>query len=255
MAAFINWKQILMEHDVHGGNASEPVFIRGNMLVDNIMHLDGNLFQADILQPEGISSPMAIRDILLFQEEKVLQTVTIRWEDQWGLPNNGDKFFLMNVSDGEFSDHDYHVDGDTLPVPIRHKPTGPLRIFEMYAGGIGGWHGAVQLLRDHHDLLAQVIAIEMDARAVHNYAISHSATVIDGNHRMLPMDIFPQEEMTASFMQIFTPTRGFGQWLIGHQSWFLCQVLAPLGAMQHTKKALRFLPAFLWQNLWRQSNS
>eukprot|EP00438_Fugacium_kawagutii_P033514 Skav222489 [mRNA] locus=scaffold1835:132031:138099:- [translate_table: standard] len=175
-----------------------PAFVScegpGNILVNDTQRKEDGLIHCDLLKPHGMSTQAAISDLLIYEEETVLSQRTISWDPRWGLPEDGSRYYLMNVADGDFAPYDYKVDGDTLPVPVTTNNCGPIRILEMYAGGIGGWHGAATLLKDFHDLDAQVIGIEKDIHAVMSYSISHRATILDGYGGMLPIDALTQRD-------------------------------------------------------------
>eukprot|EP00438_Fugacium_kawagutii_P004223 Skav215955 [mRNA] locus=scaffold226:965212:969801:+ [translate_table: standard] len=194
MAALKIWQDILWSHDVHGGLGSRSMIFRGNILVNDTQRKEDGLIHCDLLKPHGMSTQAAISDLLIYEEETVLSQKTISWDPRWGLPEDGSRYFLMNVADGDFAPYDYMVDGDTLPVPVTTNNCGPIRILEMYAGGIGGWHGAATLLKDFHDFDAQVIGIEKDIHAVMSYSISHRATILDGYGGMLPIDALTQRD-------------------------------------------------------------
>ena len=157
---------------------------RGILLADNI-EASGCYLTARRLVPPGISSILCANDFMQCDEERALGTVSLLWDSNWNRPLPDEKTFSINAVDGHACHphfpkaFDFVIDHDTIVVPCVDKPTGPVRILELFAGGFGGWACALLLLK-HQGNPVQIVAIDHDLDACKTYAISHGAALVNG---------------------------------------------------------------------------
>eukprot|EP00438_Fugacium_kawagutii_P027555 Skav207074 [mRNA] locus=scaffold1909:297835:302331:+ [translate_table: standard] len=158
------------------------------MLVSGFRHVKDNIFTATILDAAGISTASTIRDFLLVAQDEPIEEVTFAWNTREEVPDESTKVFLWHAIDNFFGESDFIVDDhDTIVLHVPERcPTSdqPLRFLELFAGGIGGWASAVNLLRECCHQQIQVVALEHDIHCAFGYAISHHAVLIDGSQRI-----------------------------------------------------------------------
>lgn len=153
------------------------------MLLQNIKHTGRNTYEADLLEVAGMSSACAIKDFILLANDETKGKVTLTWACEQNIPKADEKFFILGAEDNFFGDTDFKVDARAVIVaapdeqPCKDKP---IKILEMFAGGIAGWKMATQMLKNQCQIPMQTIAIEVDVLCAQGFAIGHDATMVDG---------------------------------------------------------------------------
>eukprot|EP00438_Fugacium_kawagutii_P006932 Skav203598 [mRNA] locus=scaffold935:261424:266022:+ [translate_table: standard] len=176
------WEDTLWRYDFYGSPQCLPAFDRNNLLCSALEMTDSGLVKADLLCPAGQSTAATIKDVMILSADEKVDTVWLQWDSPEQIPS---KCFLLHAKDNFFGSTDFLVDQDTVVVPLHEReehPLMPLRVFEMFAGGIGGWHAALTILQRASPLHTQVIAIENDLEIAQAYSVTHDSHIIDGFH-------------------------------------------------------------------------
>eukprot|EP00438_Fugacium_kawagutii_P032100 Skav205703 [mRNA] locus=scaffold4631:39740:44161:- [translate_table: standard] len=131
--------------------------------------------------------PLFIPTDTYFQDEKIL------WEVNRPLPPKRTKLWMWGLQDrddlrGQMQMCLAFTDGSDWGIVPQTSSQRPLRVVEMFAGGFGGWHGALQFIGENAAFDHQTVAIDYDADAIKSFAITHHTmfipptTCIDHNH-------------------------------------------------------------------------
>ena len=166
---------------------------RGILLVDNLQTMGSNVFARQLV-PAGISSMLCAKDFMQSEKEHELCKISLLWDSKWNKPLEHEKTYLVNAIDVHSchfrfpSAFDFVIDEKTVVVPCIDKPTGPIRVLELFAGGYGGWANALRVLKQQGNP-AQIVALDHDLEACKNYAISHNAVLVNGM-RVLDTNLF-----------------------------------------------------------------
>lgn len=190
--------ELLQEFEIYGKGRSDLFQSRHNIVLDDISTEDlmfGTIMTGIPIMAEGATKdmfqagffPIGADQTLSIHRNNVL--LTMGTDD---IPTTG-KVLLWNVRDGfeEIFPHPIHwiCDADTMVIPLESRGTQHVKVFEMFAGGYGGWVSSFKYLRSQQRLQCQVIGIEDDFETALAYSVNHSATLVDGLHA-LPRGIF-----------------------------------------------------------------
>eukprot|EP00438_Fugacium_kawagutii_P012419 Skav215473 [mRNA] locus=scaffold1089:852798:854039:- [translate_table: standard] len=182
------WEEKLWQHEMLGSHGCLLSFDRSNLLCKLGSMRDG-IVTATLLNPEGQSTAMVIKDIMVMARDSEVEQITLQWDVSVPVPS---KAFILGACDNFFGLTDFVVDSTSLVIPVHEdarSTTSPMRIFEMFAGGIAGWRAAFRLVENLSPWHSQVVAIDSDLTAVKAYSLAHDSVIIDGFHR-IPSDHF-----------------------------------------------------------------
>ena len=194
----------MISHDVFGAQGTSPFSPRRNLLVEitrRTLTDEGLCLTCNLWQPEGFGAENFFRDSLVVPPATNLQTVQyVIWDSNSCFPPMGSKVWLLDVLDDatvtpcgsqpfQFDCHSYWMkySGDAK------NDEGTIRVFEMLAGGFGGWKGAVDFIRQHTSEALQTIAIEIDLDTAVQYACSFSTKLISLGRVPKPDDFLNTE--------------------------------------------------------------
>ena len=115
-----------------------------------------------------------------------------------------------------------------------------LRVFECFAGGVGGWKRAVDVLRPFMNMPVTCIGLDNEWSAVQMYAASHTVKVWDAESTHLHKDTFQAEDEGIIYGDVKSSS-----WLPGIAAWrpqittisAPCQAWSGAGARAGLQKA------------------
>ena len=164
---------------------------RPSILVKNLTSNGSGNFEATQLVPEGCSTSQILSQWVAYNNDMDLDKISILWDARLTNPEANGKYFLCGVQEVFPSDSAiFRLCEDTIVMPVDHK-VGSDRIhwLELFSGGFAGWTRGLHLLREHHQIPVQSIAIEYDIRIAHNLAVSLGIPLLDGT-RVMPQNAF-----------------------------------------------------------------
>ena len=173
------------------GSPGCRIIERPSILVKNLtMNSSGN-FEATQLVPEGCSTSQILSQWVTYNKDVDLDKISILWDARLTKPETNGKYFLCGVQEVFPSDSAiFRLCEDTIVMPVDHKVgTERIRWLELFSGGFAGWTRGLHLLREHHQIPVQSIAIEYDIRIAHNLAVSLGIPLLDGT-RVMPRHAF-----------------------------------------------------------------
>ena len=190
------FESTLWDWDIFGSPGCIPKR-NGILLVETLQYKD-DILHCNQLIPSGLSSAHCIHEFPRSEHDQILGRISLLWDCKWNLPSTGEKLFILNADDLHFENPnvnncDFRVSNDSLPLPIRDISEGPIRVLELFAGGFGGWSTALRALCDQ-DVRTQVVAVDHCIRACHNFALSHSAILLNGFSHV-PIDSFSRSDL------------------------------------------------------------
>eukprot|EP00438_Fugacium_kawagutii_P028107 Skav224952 [mRNA] locus=scaffold1186:117104:121789:+ [translate_table: standard] len=188
------WSDLLLDFESVGSTKADVsiyVRTRRSILVAPHDQITGKGdWAVDVLSPQGTSAWAAINSYMTWDHEERVGSAKLLWDVTVSQPSNVHQFWLVHACGcDDFEDvHDYHIDSDTVVIPVGdgavHQQR--IRILEMFAGSYGGWGKAMQHFTKHFQLQHQTIAIENDLRLCCYYAVSHGVPIISGYEPMEP---------------------------------------------------------------------
>ena len=183
------WMELLWDFDISG---SYGCHFNGktSILVKDLIDLGNDIYKATQLTPEGCSTSQTLSNWINYNRDDELDSVTLLWDTKWSAPCSNRKYFLCGVQENFPSDKAvFTLSSDSIIMPVDHqKGTNRIHWLELFSGGYAGWTRGLHLLRDHHQIDVQSIAIEYDIRIAHNLAVSLGIPLLDGT-RLMPQDV------------------------------------------------------------------
>ena len=148
----------------------------------NILAMPSGGDTLTVLAPEGISSSHLASGFNDFKRDEVVGTFDVRWLID---PPNLDGCELMFILGAKLASDvqvvTWIIDSDAQVVPLGCTCDSGLKVFEMFAGGYGGWHSAATFMKHVQPFPAQFVAIDSCPEAVAQYAVSHRAQIVPGD--------------------------------------------------------------------------
>lgn len=228
---------ILGKGDVYG-QPGYPLFpSRYNLMVEFLPTDDLNqvVYSVKMMIPGTSSAADFSQQILPNREDRVFgnRFYTIEWKVD-AVPPVNQKVFLMNVLEQcptETADWIFDAQStviythDSVHGAVPFGEQRPVRILELFAGGYGGWAGGCDFLKQFLPFPIQLIGIDSSWDAVVQYAIGHSANIVDG-HQPFDASVLQLYEHTIIWADINDESlHGFPSWLPPLSKWspdFLC---------------------------------
>ena len=184
------WKDLVTSFDTYGSSQC-CIGERTNLLVQPLVKTSSDksaFFVGKVEVPVGISFNGLMNSQMNFDEAKDLDSFRILWDVKQSTPPTTN-FWLLNVLDDITSlQTDFCVDSQTAILPFPPRADGQLRCLELFSGGYGGWHFAMDIIKQHCGTDFRVVAVDNDLEACRTYSLSHESKLISGN-RSLPADL------------------------------------------------------------------
>eukprot|EP00438_Fugacium_kawagutii_P015770 Skav224433 [mRNA] locus=scaffold3233:99751:104291:+ [translate_table: standard] len=174
---------------MYGSPACLPAFDRSNFLVANLNRKENGIVEADLMKPEGQSVAQTLNGSLLMSQDSFVEKITIQWSTERELPT---KAFFLDALDNFFGGSDFIVDSQTVMIPVPEESrmsAEPIRVLELFAGGIAGWKSALRVMEEAAAIDTQVIGLDHDLKACKAYSVAHNAILVDGFHT-IPENMF-----------------------------------------------------------------
>ena len=185
-----HWKDLVTTFDTYGSTGC-TIKERTNLLVQSIEQTSNpTVFHGLVEVAPGISFHGLMSSQLDFDASQTLDSFRFLWDVRQSLPTT--KFWLLDVIDDVSTNQtDFCIDSDTIILPFPPRADGQLRCLELFSGGYGGWHFAMDIIKQHCGFGFRVVALDSDLEACRTYALTHEAKLISGN-RKLPSDMLDQ---------------------------------------------------------------
>eukprot|EP00435_Cladocopium_sp_Y103_P049525 s1111_g15.t1 len=128
-----------------------------------------------------ISSSCVCSDFLKFESDGMPVEMTLVWDAAKSPPMPNTKYILHRIDclpDNILMD--FHVDAETLVLPLLHDDQPVIRVIEMFSGGVGGWYAACSHIHDTYGATFATLALEHDIEAALAFSISHDTPIVNG---------------------------------------------------------------------------
>ena len=172
------WKDILCSYDLlFGDGAMDKPQV--NVLVKDFKLVNDNLWETVVCRPEGGSSSCSLQEFPRFQTDEEIATKRFQWEHPTS-PDALGKTFLVGAKMLTGQAVDFMIPAECIVMPLAHVAPGPLKILELFAGGVGGWRMACDFLSNACSMDFRVLAVEADPLCAFHYACSHGVPLVAG---------------------------------------------------------------------------
>eukprot|EP00438_Fugacium_kawagutii_P007085 Skav214276 [mRNA] locus=scaffold642:392233:396459:- [translate_table: standard] len=178
------WAQMMLSNEAFTGfeeSKTTQIDPKHVLLKDVPEMSKGDLVQVTVVQPAGCPTTAAMRDFLMWEEERPIKQVTILWDSD--LPcQSADMTWILDCtfSSTPTSPWVVRVTDDSTQVVVNKGFGDCLHVLECFSGGYGGWHFALQHLNKCFGLPCKVVAIESDIAACCSFAIHHQLPIHNG---------------------------------------------------------------------------
>ena len=135
---------------------------------------------AQLYFPEGIPTDAALAGRVDFLPERDLGMIQLRWDVPIPSLVGCSRVLVLNAFRPEEDNAPWIVDSLSTIMPIGNPESNRLKLLELFSGGYGGWHAAVEFLEHVLGLHAQVVGLDCSVPAVLQHAVSHSCVAVSG---------------------------------------------------------------------------
>lgn len=159
--------------------------VRTNLLVEPQHQISADLrVFTDLIQvPTGMSLDGILRSQLNFDVPQTLDSFRLLWDIKQKRPVT--KFWILGACDDDSLQHvDFKVDSESTVLSLGPRADEQLRVLELFSGGYGGWHYALQAIGWHTVFDYRVVAVDNDLEACRNYALNHDVKIFNGSQQL-----------------------------------------------------------------------
>ena len=179
------WSDLVKSYDTYGSTGCCMGY-RTNLLVEPQPHastIDSRVFEDKVEIPIGMTYDSILRSQMNFDEPKTLDTFRFLWDIRLNRPTS--KFWVIGACDEFSMPHaDFKVDTDSLILTLGPRADDQLRVLELFSGGYGGWHYALETIKWHTGTNYRVVAIDNDLEACRTYALNHESKIFNGSEKL-----------------------------------------------------------------------